>query len=123
MKNLKFLKDPRSQTSDGNFVAHLSEINNKKELLDQLSEKLLFPDYFGFNWDALDECINDFHWIKQKEIILIHDDLPKLDVNELKIYLGILVDAIKNWKKTKEHCFEVIFPENIKRLISQGFTY
>ncbi|HIX44475.1 MAG TPA: barstar family protein [Candidatus Kurthia intestinigallinarum] len=30
-----------------------------KALFKTFSKKLAFPDYFGKNWDAFNECIND----------------------------------------------------------------
>ncbi len=87
----------------------------------------LLPDYFGFNWDALDECLRDLQWIEQREIVLVHDDMPKLSEKELKTYLDILVYAIEDWQNFRdqqdwqnwiEHKLEVVFPESAKEWIS-----
>jgi RNAse (barnase) inhibitor barstar len=34
-------------------------IGDKDELLDAIAEGLGFPDWFGQNWDALEECLRD----------------------------------------------------------------
>lgn len=34
-------------------------ISEKRELLRQLGHALRFPDYFGLNWDAFQECLSD----------------------------------------------------------------
>jgi len=120
MKNLKFLNSPQSYNPDDTFVVHLSRINGKDELFEQFSKKLLFPDYFGFNWDSLLDMLCDFHWIEQQQIVLVHDDLPILDKKELDIYLEILLDAIKSWEDWEEnekHSLEIVFPESGKNLI------
>ena len=116
MKDLKFLNSPQSYNPDDAFVVRLSGINSVDELFEQLSEKLLFPDYFGFNWDALCDLLCDLHWIEQHKIILIHDDFV-LDKKDLHIYLEILLYAIKSWEDWEEgktHSFEVILPESGK---------
>jgi hypothetical protein len=124
MENFKFLNNPQSYNPDGTFVAHLSIVKSKEELFEQLNKKLLFP-YFGFNWDALDECLTDFQWIEQHKIVLVHDDMPKLAEGELRMYLDVLGYAIENWqnwrkrpdwKDWKEHSLEVVFPESGKDL-------
>ena len=47
MKNLEFLNFPQSYQPDNAFVVHISGVHNKRELLTKLSQKLLFPNYFG----------------------------------------------------------------------------
>jgi RNAse (barnase) inhibitor barstar len=37
----------------------VSGVRTAKELHDLLFENLRFPDYYGGNWDAFDECIRD----------------------------------------------------------------
>lgn len=40
-------------------------IEDKQMLMDVISEGFEFPDYFGGNWDALDECLRDLSWLKE----------------------------------------------------------
>lgn len=109
MKNIIFVAESKSYNPNDAFVAHLSLISSKDELLKQLSDKLFFPDYFGFNWDALFDCLRDFHWVNQYKIVLIHDDCIRLDKQDLRVYLQILIDATKYWEESKEHNLEVVF--------------
>jgi len=37
----------------------LGEVDSKASLLDRLSKDLNLPEYFGHNWDALEECLID----------------------------------------------------------------
>lgn len=94
-------------------------MSSKEDLFKQLNEKLELPDYFGFNWDGLSDCLRDFHWIEQQGIVLVHDDFPKLDKRELEIYLQVLVNAVQDWKEGDEHFLEVVFSEKAKDLIPQ----
>lgn len=121
MKGIKFLNDPHSFNSDTAFVAHLSDINSEDELLKQLSKQLQFPKYFGFNWNALYDCLRDLHWIEEHKIILVHDNYLRIDENALLIYLQILFDSVKDWKEGEEHSLEVIFPESIRDIIQQYY--
>lgn len=36
-----------------------ASIESKADFLTAVAEALDFPDYFGHNWDALDECLRD----------------------------------------------------------------
>jgi RNAse (barnase) inhibitor barstar len=122
MKGLKFINSPQSFISDADFVVHLSGICNKDELFKQLSNKLEIPEYFGHNWDALSDCLRDFHWIEQLKIILVHDECPKLDEHELLTYLKVLIAAVQDWKEGEEHSLEVVFPESIRSLVEKDFV-
>lgn len=75
-------------------------LKNKDALLDAIAAELRFPDYFGRNWDALDECITDLSWLPPGDVALIHRDLPLSDNRaSLSIYLSILRKAVRNWDR------------------------
>jgi RNAse (barnase) inhibitor barstar len=44
---------------DATVEIDVSGISTKEELHDILFRQLSFPDYYGCNWDAFDECIRD----------------------------------------------------------------
>ena len=69
------------KTKDSNIIYLIldgSKTVDKTSFLAQISELLKFPDYFGHNWDALEECLNDVTTInswKSKEFSFIEDNL------------------------------------------------
>ena len=67
-------------------------ISSKQKLFSVLADKLHFPDYFGWNWDALEECLSDLSWLpKVSTVYLVHEDLPfGAGGNNRAIYLDIL---------------------------------
>lgn len=104
--------------SDHVFLARLRpDIFNVDELFESLYHTLWLPCYFGRNWDALNECINDLSMQSERKVILIHENLPDIDVGDLRIYIDILREAIGEWRARKERnqkelIFEVVFPES-----------
>lgn len=86
-------------------------IATKAALIDELYKALRLPEYFGENWDALEECIRDFSWLPPGIVVLKHDELPLAsDVANLKCYLAILSDAVKMWAQSRERELVVVFP-------------
>ena len=74
-----------------------------------LYQLLWLPGYFGFNWNALQDCLTDLSWIRERRVVLEHAELPNIPETELKIYLEILRDAVLSWKNGDDHCLEVVF--------------
>lgn len=56
--------------------------------------------------------MTDFHWVKERVIVLAHDVLPKLSDDELKVYLEILRDTVISWGSDGEHQMEIVFGES-----------
>ena len=111
MIHFKFIEDINSYQPIQSFIAVIdSNVRTKEELFNELYDKLQLPDYFGFNWDALSDCLRDFHWIQNKGIVLAHTVIPHIEENDLKTYLEILNDAVQDWQTDEEHYLEIIFP-------------
>ena len=90
-----------------------AHLNSKAALLKSLAEYLKFPDYFGNNWDALEECIRDRSWLPPGDVILEHADLPLAgDESNLRIYLAVLRDAVEAPRLSTNGALVVTFPAN-----------
>jgi RNAse (barnase) inhibitor barstar len=88
-----------------------ASISDSTRLLSCLARALDFPVYFGSNWNALYDCLRDFHWTEKKHIFLFHRDVPTLSPQELRAYLNILKDAAADWKPGESHLLHVVFEE------------
>jgi len=51
-----------------------SKCMTKDDMFETFNEILNFPDYFGYNWDSLEEMINDLD-LKDKNIIILNAEL------------------------------------------------
>lgn len=79
---------------------------NKKSFFREFAKKMKFPDYFGDNWDAFDECLNDLEWLDCDQYVLFIKDFNFIfenDEKNLEIFLNILVDAVEEWKMGREY--------------------
>lgn len=135
MKNyFEFLDSPTDAKQKDNFVIEVPmNIKSKDELLDSFALAGQFPNYFGGNWDALADCLEDFHWITQQQIVIVHKDIPLHgNLENSKIYLQILADAVADWqsyslrdsssnepKHTQAHQLRVIFPVSVRGAVSE----
>lgn len=87
------------------------ELGTKGQLLASMKEGLSLPDYFGMNWDALDEVLQDLSWlegIKTVEITFTNSNMIlSADTDENKaIFREIMDSAVEYWREEgKELCF------------------
>lgn len=81
-----------------------SGIREKSTLLEWYRVNLRLPDYFGANWDALEECLRDLSWIEEKKIIIAHEDIPLSDdTRQQEIYLDVLKYIAGVWEDDPAH--------------------
>jgi hypothetical protein len=108
---------------EGSFVLKVpTDIQSKRELLDVLARAGRFPGHFGRNWDALTDCLRDFEWISEKQIVIVHSDVPlRADPIECRTYLEILREATGDWTRTASPSTDAIrrfeFPDHTLRVL------
>lgn len=104
------------------FVEVPTNIKDRQELFVLLYHRFDFPRYFGFNWDALVDSLMDLEWIPEKNIVILHRDIPFTDENDRQTYLKLLEDVIGHWKQFNEHTFTIYFPKEREAEIKKILT-
>lgn len=49
----------------------VADVKTDEELFAVIASAMRFPDYFGNNWDALDECLGDMDWLPAEGYLLV----------------------------------------------------
>ncbi|HJT19823.1 MAG TPA: barstar family protein [Nitrospira sp.] len=69
-------------------------------LFAEFARVMRFPDYFGHNWDALEECLADLEWLPAKGYVLLMTDSEQVlqdDEEEYATFIEVLSDAGEAW--------------------------
>lgn len=71
--NIKFLVDHLQKEIDkcNLFILNGQNMKTYDGLYDEFTHVFKFPEYFGRNLDALDECLNDLEWLNTNKIIIV----------------------------------------------------
>jgi Barstar (barnase inhibitor) len=107
--------EPRSGDLHLTVPPHIS---SKAALLALLAEQLRFPGYFGWNWDAFEECVRDLSWLPPGRVILRHVDIPLAgEPANATTYVDILSGAVHKMSKSKGRELIVLFPSSLREQI------
>ena len=72
-------------------------------LLARLARELQFPDYFGANWDALQDCLTDLpDWLPAPGYLLVFTEAGELcrrRPGDLASFKDVLADAARFWRE------------------------
>ena len=84
----------RRETGADVRLVRAPKMGSGPQLFDEMAAAMQFPWYFGDNWDAFDECINDLEWISARHIIVGVTDASRLladDSNEARRALAVII--------------------------------
>ena len=84
------------------FYLNGARVFDKASLLTETAAAMAFPGYFGHNWDALEECVNDMSWADAEGYVLVYDHVAVLSGNHADVvntFLNILRAAVDSWSQ------------------------
>ena len=116
--------------------------SDKGRFFQEIAAAMQLPDYFGHNWDALDECLDDLEWLPGDGYIILVSQIelffPKSE-EDYATLITLLDSNAKSWMFTKgpdEHFprepkpFHIVFqcePDKFKevkeRLLKTGVEF
>src|SRR5512142_1692941 len=72
-----------------------AQARDKAAFMTAIARALRFPDYFGNNWDALVDCLDELHWRDEPIVLVIdHGDELLADApGEIDTLLGVIDEA------------------------------
>ncbi|MEU2295911.1 barstar family protein [Streptomyces antibioticus] len=81
------------------------EMPDSDGVFTQFHEALRLPTYFGWNWNALRDCLTDLHWINATHVLITIDDTDAVlseSTEEREFLFRALNDAVKFWSRKPE---------------------
>lgn len=108
-ERLRFLQDasrsgvyraPRADeivqaASDSGIQAARIRYAEKPVLLKAIAAVLEFPDWFGENWDALEDCLSDLSWREAAGHVLLFEGARVGD--DFGVLVDVLRSAAEHW--------------------------
>ena len=85
----------------------LAGATDKKGLLERLARGLRFPEWFGGNWDALEDCLTDLSWLDGDGHILLIEDASGLPADDFGVLLDVLSSSAQYWAESGKSFFAV----------------
>jgi len=90
---------------------------DKDELLARLAQALGFPDWFGANWDALEDCLADLSWRAGSGHVFMLAGHGELSADDLGVLIEVLAAAAEHWAGRGRPFFAVfVDPEGLLAL-------
>jgi Barstar (barnase inhibitor) len=69
--------------------------HGKEALLKAMAAALDFPDWFGQNWDALEDCLSDLSWREAAGHVLLFEQAG--DDDDVGVLADVLRSAAEYW--------------------------
>lgn len=102
------------------FVGEIdgATIRVKQELFSAMAKALRFPDWFGANWDALNDCLRDLEWLPGEGCVLIVRNATELWRAATSLAGGL----VETWLVCAEFWMEQDFPFHLVFLVDDDST-
>jgi RNAse (barnase) inhibitor barstar len=78
------------------------KMHSEARLFEEFAAALQFPYYFGENWEALCECMNDLSWMPAARYLIVMTDATQAlreEREHFRTFLELLSDAGREWSE------------------------
>ncbi|WP_242908607.1 barstar family protein [Actinomadura terrae] len=79
-------------------------VRDKDAFLRLCAEVFAFPEWFGGNWDALEDCLADLSWAPAcAGYVVLYEswaELAEADQASFRTILDVFADAVEAWRDT-----------------------
>jgi RNAse (barnase) inhibitor barstar len=107
------------------FKLHGCSIDSKETLLHVIAKEMMFPDYFGNNWDALDECMRDLtEWLPANGYVVLFEDAHlfcKSAPNDFLTFIDIVAGIADEWSHGKMPFFLILMGDGSLQTFNYGY--
>jgi RNAse (barnase) inhibitor barstar len=80
----------------------LKGLASKAGLLGRVARALNFPDWFGKNWDALNDCLTDLSWLDGRGWVIIFENSKHLAARKPQVFhsaVEVFQSANDYWRR------------------------
>ena len=126
LKTMPTVKELEKQAKAKGFLFFYLEgqkIEKKEQFLNHAAMAMHFPEHFGNNWNALEDCLTDLSWIEEDAevngyVILFDHFDPFADHHEsqLETVVEIFQSAIEYWHDQGKSMFVFLHGKGGKEL-------
>ena len=85
----------------------LRGVQAKEELLARIARAFEFPEWFGGNWDALEDCLSDLSWRPAHGWLVLLRDFAEVPPDDLGVLIDVLGSAAEFWAEEGRLFFAV----------------
>ena len=85
----------------------LGGATGKAVLMERIARALGFPEWFGGNWDALEDCLTDLSWLDAGGHVLIFEGTQAIAADDSGVLGDILASAASYWAERGRPFFAV----------------
>jgi RNAse (barnase) inhibitor barstar len=84
------------------------------DALRAIAQALHFPDWFGGNWDALEDCLGDLSWRPGNGHVLVFRNWQALTSDNLGVLIDVLRSSAEYWSGRGKPFFAVLIDPQAK---------
>jgi hypothetical protein len=116
-REFEFIDSPANFRDPQAIIVRIPRgIRSRQKLFAIYASTLRFPKYFGWNWDAFEECLRDLSWLPlDKPAVVVHEELPfGAGGDNRRVYFEVLRDVLESHASQKCRTLRIIMPATAK---------